>query len=151
MATATVGELLDRGRECETRIMEYYEAIRNRSLDNDVRLLTYSLVRHRRQQAKALAGMPVDRLRPLSEVEPRFDGPGDPTEGFRVPAFAPETVRGEELIGAAVNYDGAWVALYRSILAQPIEDDVRAILESLLRMEERDIALLKKILSLHYF
>lgn len=151
MATATVGELLDRGRECETRIMEYYEAIRNRSSDNDVRLLTYSLVRHRRQQAKALAGLAADILRPLSKMELEFVGSGDPAEGFRVPAFAPETIKGKELVGAAVDYDGAWVALYRSILARPVEDDARAVLESFLRMEERDIALLKKILSMHYF
>lgn len=151
MAVLTVGEFLDRGRDLEARIDAYYAEIRDRSTDNDVRLVTYYLARRRRHQEKAMEGLDPDRLQQVREVELTFDAPLDLAARVRLPDLAPETVKGDELIQAAVSYGSEWASLYRSILARPLNDDVRAVLEALIQVEERDIVMLKKMLAMHYF
>jgi hypothetical protein len=151
MAIVTVGELLDRGRDFETRLEAYYAEIRDRSTDNGVRLVTYYLARHRRHQAMALGGMAAEVLARVRNVELKFDAAFDPTKELRLPEIAPEAIKGDELIECAARHDGQLVSLYRFILGQPLNDDVRAVLEALIRVEERDMVMLKKMLAMHYF
>lgn len=151
MAIVTVGELLDRGKDFEARLEKYYAEIRDRSSDNGVRLVTYYLARHRRHQEIAMADLPPETLQHVRKVELKFDVPFDPAEEFRIPHFKPEEIKGDELIELAVNYDRDLISLYRSILAQPVNDAVRSVLEALIRVEERDLVMLKKMLAMHYF
>ena len=151
MAIVMLGKLLDRGQDAEIHLEANYSKIRDRSADNGVRLLTYYLARHRHHQQKALDRLDPDMRRRLRKVKLKFNAPFDPTAELRPPDFAPESVNGIMLIEAAVSHDSKLVALYRSILAQPIGDDVREALESLIRVEERDIVILNKMLAMHYF
>lgn len=151
MAIVTLGELLDRGQDFETRLEAHYAEIRDRSTDNGVRLLTYYLARHRHHQEIALDGLDPAALHRLRSVELKFDVAFDPSAESAAPAGTPETVKGDALIEAAVRHDGKLVSLYRSILAQPLNDETRAVLEALIRVEERDIVMLKKMLAMHYF
>ena len=113
--------------------------------------MTYYLARHRRHQERALVGLAPDMLQHVRKVELKFDVPFDPATDIRLPDFAPEAVKGDELIGAAVSYESQLASLYRSILAQPLNEEVRTVLEALIRVEERDIVMLKKMLAMHYF
>lgn len=151
MTIMTVGELLDRGWDFETRFIAYYTEIREHSANNDVRLLTYYLARHRRHQEEALAGLTSDMRRHLRKVELTFDVPFDIDADFALPACAPEAVTGDELIEIAIRHDRELVSFYRTILLQPLSDDVRGFLEALVRLEERDIMMLKKMLAMNYF
>ena len=60
-------------------------------------------------------------------------------------------VTGQELLDAAVRYDAVLVDLLRSILNQPLSQDAIALLESLIRVQERDIVMLKKTMATHLF
>ncbi len=151
MAIVTVGEVLDRGREYEERLAAMYAKVRDLSPDNGVRLLTYYLARQRRHQEMALAGIDRQTLRQVRSVELKFDVPFDPDAEFNLPDIVPETVRGDELIKIAVRHDDTLVGLYRAILEQPVKADARAVLEALIRVEERDLVMLKKMLAMHYF
>jgi hypothetical protein len=151
MAIVTIGEILDRGRDFETRLEAYYAEIRDCSTDNGVRLLTYYLARHRRHQEQALAGLDTETLRHVRAVELKFGAPFDAFANLRIPDLAPAKVTGDGLIETAIRYDGELVALYRTILGQPLSDEARAVLEALIRVEERDIVMLKKMLAMHYF
>ena len=151
MAIVALGKILDRCQDAEIQLEANYSDIRDRTVDNGVRMLTYYLARHRHYQKKVLGGLDPDMLRRLRKVKLKFDVPFDPTAELRLPDFAPESVNGIMLIEAAVSHDGKLVALYRSILAQPLDDDVRAVLEALIRVEERDIVMLKKMLAMRYF
>lgn len=151
MAIVTIGEILDRGRDFETRLEAYYAELRDGSTDNGVRLLTYYLARHRRHQDQALAGLDADTLRHVRAVELKFGPPSDASANLRLPALDLAKGTGEGLIEAAIRYDGELVALYRTILGQALGDEARAVLEALIRVEERDIVMLKKMLAMHYF
>ncbi len=144
MSIATMGDLLDRAREFEIRLEAYYSDIRDRSRDNGVRLLTYYLIRHRRHQDQALANYGKHQIRRLRRIRLKHEVAFDPEKLFNLLDTHPERVSGEELLRAAADYDQALVNLYLSIAEQPITDEVRTLLESLIRIEERDIAMIKK-------
>ena len=151
MTIITVGELLDRVQDFEARLDAYYAKIRDCSKDNSVRLLTYYLSRHRRHQAIALEGLSSKILKKIRKIELQFEVPFDTTAERRLPKFKSETVRSDRLIETAIRHDGTRVSLYRSILAQPLPDDACAVLDALVRLEERDMVMLKKMLAMRYF
>jgi len=63
----------------------------------------------------------------------------------------PREVKGQALLEAAVGYDTELVSLYKQILRQPLSTEATALVESLIRLEERDIVMLKKMIATHYF
>lgn len=151
MSIASMGELLDRGKSFETRLERYYAEIRDRSTDNGVRLLTYYLARHRRHQEQALAGQDEAAILRVRTVGLKFDVPFDPAKNFHLLETPPETVTGDQLLAAAIAYDSELVSLYKSILEQPVGDEAASVVAALIRVEERDIVMLKKMLAMHYF
>jgi hypothetical protein len=151
VAGLTFGYLLDRGREGEALLEQCYGDIRDRSQNNGVRLLTYYLARHRRHQDQALAGCDKNEVKRLRRVKIGAEVVFDPKKHLQVLATRPENVTGAELLRAAVGYDQALLCLYRSVLAQPVSDGVSAVLQSLIRIEERDVAMMKKMIAMHYF
>ncbi len=151
MGILTIGEILDSARNFESRLEALYAKIRDNSTDNGVRLLTYYLARHRRHLDETLAGLDAETLRHVQAVEIKFSAPFDALADLRIPGLDPAKVTGDELMEAAIRYDSELVALYRTILSQPLGAEARAVLEALIRMEERDIVMLKKMLAMHYF
>ena len=130
MGIATLGDLLDRASEFEARLEKYYGAVRDHTTDNGVRLLTYYLARHRRHQEQGLQA--VVRLGRLMITNSSAE------------------VSGQHLLETAVNYDTRLIALYREILKQPLTAEARAMIEALIRIEERDVIMLKKMIAMEY-
>ncbi len=151
MAIVTLGELLDRARSFELRLESFYAEVRDRTPDNGVRLLTYYLSKHRRHQDLVFANFDAGRIASLRKAEFKHAIGFDPEERFRVPVISPDTVTGEMLLQAAGEYDQALINLYRTLLDQPLIDEIKDVLESLLRIEERDLVMLKKMQAMHYF
>jgi hypothetical protein len=151
MAITSIEELLDRARQFEERLEKYYAAIRDGSRDNGVRLLTYYLSRHRRHLQQALESFTPEQLARVGKIKLKYDIVFYPEKEFTLIKTAPEEVRGQELLEAAVNYDLELVNLYKSILRQPIGPEGTQAVECLIRVVERDIVMLKKILATHYF
>ncbi|MCK5094825.1 MAG: hypothetical protein KAR18_08875, partial [Spirochaetes bacterium] len=60
-------------------------------------------------------------------------------------------VRGRELLEAAAGYDAELVNLYKQILQQPLGPEAQVLIESLIRVEERDIVMIKKMIAMNYF
>lgn len=151
MATVTVGDLLDSGKAFDERVEACYAAIRDRSADNGTRLLTYYLARNRRRQDATLSRLPPPELEQLRRIAPQTPVVFEPERAFHVLSMAPEAVTGPALLEAAVNYDQALVRLYRAILHHPVSNEAREVLEALVRFEERDMAVLRKMQEMHYF
>ena len=74
-----------------------------------------------------------------------------PEKEFKLIKTPPQEVGGEELLDAAVGYDLELISLYKSILKQPLHEEAAALMESLVKMEEKDIVMLKKMIATHYF
>jgi len=146
-----MADLLDRAREFEDRLEGYYATLRDQSQDNGVRLLTYYLSRHRRHLQEALGDIDAADLARIRAIKLKHDVEFHPERDFRIIAVPVEEVKGKDVLEAAVDYDGALVGLYQTILNQPIYEEAAELLRSLIRIEERDIVMLKKMIAMNYF
>ncbi len=151
MAYESIGDLLDRASEFEERLAGYYAAIRDESKDNGARLLTYYLSRHRRHLQQALEDVNPGKKENIRRVKLKYDIDFYPEKVFHVMETPPCEVKGRELLEAAVGYDEELVRLYRQILEQPLSFEAAVFIETLIRMEEKDIVMLKKMIAMDYF
>jgi len=148
MAIVTVGDILDRGRDFEARLETRYAEICDHAADGGVRLVAGYLARCRRRQEKSLSELEPGMLHRVRRVELKFDIPFNPDAN---PASVPEPPGGDALIEAAIRHDADVSGLYRAVLQQPLNEEARSVLEALVRVEERDMVMLKKMLAMHYF
>ena len=151
MAIVTVKELLDRASDFEKRLEQCYADIRDNSTDNGVRLLTYYLARHRRHLDQALSQLPAEAIRHVQKVEVKYDIDFHPEQDFHVIDTPATEIAAKELLECAVGYDEQLVQLYESLLGQPIGEEATEFVGALIRLEEKDLVMLKKMLAMNYF
>ena len=151
MAIVTIEDLLNRARRFEERLTQYYATIRDECQDNGVRLLTYYLARHRKHIDEGLAGFDAKQIARIGKIQLKYDIDFDPGRALAVMQTRPCDVTGQQLLDAAVEYDSILIELYKNILMQPISAEAQALVESLIRVEERDIVMLKKTMATHLF
>lgn len=151
MTILSIGELLKRAGEFENRVEQYYAAIRDRTEDSGVRLLTYYLCRHRRHIMQALDDFDHDEAEKVCEELLMYAVEFHPEKRFRVLDIEPGDIRGRELIECAIRYNEDLIRLYENIVGQPISSEAKLLLESLICIEQKDVVMLKKMLAMHYF
>jgi hypothetical protein len=151
MAFESIGDILDRAAEFESKLERYYAAIRDESQDNGVRLLTYYFSRHRNHLADALKGFDSGKIQRIRKVKLKYNVDFDPEKAFHLLKTSPKEVRGMELLETAVEYDEELVALYKKLRDQPIGPEAIVLVESLIRVEEKDIVMIKKMIAMNYF
>ena len=151
MAIVTIDELLERASQFEERLEDGYARIRDACQDDGVRLLTYYLVRHCRHLDKAVSSFDPEQVKKIGKIRLKHDVEFDPSAVFAVMDKPATEITGQELLDAAVSHDSSLIELYRGILKQPLTSDAVALLEALIRVEERDIVMLKKTMATHLF
>jgi len=151
MAVASIGDILKKAVDFEKTLEMYYIEIRDNTLNNGVKLLTYYLSRHRRHLTEALNNIENDDLDKIKKVELKYDV-GFYFEKEFHPMKSPVTeVGGDELLEAAVGYDQKLIELYEKIQNQPIPEETRNFIGSLINIEKKDIIMLKKTMATHYY
>ena len=151
MAIASVGDLLDKAAKSEIAIEDYYARLRDETKDEGVRLLTYNFSRHRRHLEDALSSCQPARLKRIRSVLLKHAVEFSPESEHGVLGKPAGDVNGKQLLEAAIQYDEGLAGFYRRILEQPLTGEARELFESLIRVEERDIVMLKKMLAMDYF
>ncbi len=146
-----IADLLDRAQEFEDKLERYFAALRDQSQDNGVRLLTYYLSRHRRHLQEALDNVSAAGVTRVRGIKLKHDVEFHPEKDFHIMEKPPDQVKGKDVLEAAVAYDEQLVNLYKSILYQPLPKEATELLESVIRIEERDIVMLKKMIAMNYF
>ena len=151
MAIITFEELFVRAAAFEERLERYYAQIRDTSEDNGVRLLTYYLCKHRRHLQSALDEFEDDVVARIKQIRLKYDIDFRPERDFHIIETPAEEVKAAELLEAAIDYDEELVKLYKGILSQPVNEEARSLIEALIRVEEKDIVMLKKTKAMNYF
>jgi len=151
MAFVNIGDVLERACEFEERLEKYYAAIRDESQDNGVRLLTYYLSRHRRHLQQAIDEMEPNLVEHINKVRLKYDIDFTPEKAFHVMEISPTKVKGNELLEAAVGYDQDLIHLYKQVLEHPLSTEAKVFIETLIRTEEKDIVMIKKMIAMDYF
>jgi len=151
MAYENIGGLLDRARDFEEKLVRYYAELRDESYDNGVRLLTYYLSRHRRHLQNALDDLNQSNIANIRKVKIKYDIDFNPENAFHVLGVPSSTLKGKDLLEAAIRYDEALVKLYKTMLENPLSTEASTFIETLIRVEEREIVMLKKMVAMDYF
>jgi len=151
MTSVTIAELLARASDFEARLERCYAEIRDATRDNGVKLLTYYLSRHRRHLAQALEGLDALKIGRINRVRLKFDVDLDSSLASSLLGHPAETITSAELLAAAVDVDSTLIDLYTGILAQPVGPDAAPLFESLVKIEERDVVMLRKMIAMNYF
>ncbi len=151
MAIVSVGDVLDRALKFEERLKQRYGAIRDESENDGVRLLTYYLSRHRHHLQQALKDLKPDEIDRIRGIKLKYDIEVRLEEGLQIMEGAVSDLTGAGLLDAAAGHDEELISLYKSILKQPLSAEGVALFESLVRVEERDIVMIKKMTAMNYF
>ena len=151
MAYESIGDLLNRASDFEERLVKYYAALRDESNDNGVRLLTYYLSRHRRHLQNALDDLSPTNIENIRKVKIKYDVDFYPENAFHVLDVPPSKLKGKDILEAAIGYDEELVKLYKTMLENPLSTEASVFIETLIRVEEREIVMLKKMIAMDYF
>lgn len=151
MAITSIGEMVERARKFEEKLGEYYAQIRDESQDNGVRLLCYYLSRHRKHLDQVIEKFDPAEIRKIFNVRLKFDVDFDPEKNFKLIETPVNELRGNDLLKAAVDYDKELIKLYNRIYDQDIGEEARQFIEGLIKLEEKDVVMLKKMIAMNYF
>jgi len=150
MVVTRVQEVVEHAERFERMLADYYAGLAHRSSREGVRLLTDYMSRHRVRLQEALSKLPTGSAERVFSAPLPCDPPVADCRCFRdldLPADASAC----DVLDAAIRLDECLILLYREVLQQPVDHEVRELFESLLRHEQRDEVELKKIKAMDYF
>ncbi|MHC4563317.1 MAG: ferritin family protein [Planctomycetota bacterium] len=150
MAVVTIDDVVTRAERFEQMLSDYYGTLAEQTTREGVRLLTDYMSRHRTRIAEALERLPEERVRHICSLPLRYEPHAADCTCFDRIHLPPEPTAAD-VLDAAVTLDQCLVLLYRQVLQQDVDDEVRELFESLLRAEEKDEIRLKKIKAMDYF
>lgn len=151
MSIVTIEEIFQRVEKFENSLEAYYARIRDESEDNGVRLLTFYLARHRQHLQKVLADLETGDVELIKKVKLKYDVGFPPGKDVTLMEVEPGDMKAKQLLEASAEYDQALIDLYKSILSQPLGAKATVLFESLVKVEERDIVMIKKMIAMNYF
>lgn len=150
MAVTNVACVLRRAGDFEHQLMNYYLDLAEQSTREGVRLLTDYMGRHRRRLSEALERFSAEEYRRISALPLRYEPVSSECDHFEARVLPPDATA-TEVLDLAIEFDECLISLYRQVAQQDVEPEVKELFESLVRMEERDEVMLKKIKATHYF
>ena len=150
MAVITVADVLKTVEDFESRLVEYYADISKSTTSEGVHLLADYMGRHRRRLSAALERVPEAKRERISGCHLRYE-PVRPScscfEDRKLSSDSPASA----ILDLAVDVDECLIGLYRQVLQQDLDPEVRELFEALLHCEEWDEVELKKIKAMDYF
>jgi hypothetical protein len=153
MPAVTIAEVLHRAENFERMLSDFYCNLSHSTTHEGARLLTDYMSRHRRRIHYALVKLPITDaadIRRICHAPLRFEPHGVDAHCLEE-AHLPADATAGEVLDAAIRFDECLVSFYKQVLQQPIDEHVRTLFASLLRMEEDDEIELKKIKAMDYF
>ncbi len=150
MGFVTVDDVLRTAEGFEKKLAEYYRALCDNSTREGVRLLAGYMGRHCRRLSAALGRLDPDEREHICACPIRYE-----PVALDVPCFEERELRPDatahEVLDIAIEFDECLAELYRQVLRQDLEQEVKDLFDSLVRSEERDEVVLKKIKATDYF
>jgi rubrerythrin len=150
MAVITVEDVLRTAEDFESALVDYYADLSERTTKQGVKLLVDYIGRHRRRLSEALDRLPEGASERIRSRPIRYE-PVPPDRSCFEDNVLPPDASASEVLDIAVEVDECLMALYRQVLRQDLDPEVRELFEGLVKCEERDTIDLKKIKAMDYF
>ena len=150
MAIITIEDVLKHAEWFEQMLADFYSDISTHSHREGVRLLTDYMSRHRIRIIETLEKLSPEQVHRICSVPLRYEPHAADCSCFdRIKL--PDDPSAEAVLDAAVILDECLVSLYRQVLQQPVEEEIRELFENLVLGEQQDEIELKKIKAMDYF
>ena len=150
MAVITIEDVLKHAKRFEQMLSDFYADLSRHSCREGVRLLTDYMSRHRKRISESLEKLSPQQVRRVCSAPLRYEPKAADCRCFdRIEL--PDNTSSAAVLDAAVMFDESLVSLYRQVLQQPVDEEIRELFESLVRAEQRDEIELKKIKAMDYF
>ena len=150
MAIVTINQVLACAEDFEHKLAEFYAKISHETTREGVRLLSDYMSRHRERTREALSKLPADKVFRICRTSLRYQPQGADYHCFLGVELAPDATAAE-MLDTAITFDECLVRLYRQVLHQQVDQEVKDLFESLIRWELDDEIELKKIKAMDYF
>lgn len=150
MAIITVADVLKHAEAFEQMLAEYYSNLSEHTVREGVRLLTDYMSRHQVRIAAALNKLSPQQILHLGNTPLRYEPQAADCRCFDGMELPPDATAAQ-VLDVAVTFDECLVNLYRQVVQQPVDEEIREIFESLIRAEQNDEIRLKKIKAMDYF
>ncbi len=151
MAYSSIEELIKSVSDFEEKLTDRYADLRDKTENNGVKLLTFYLSRHRKHLKKAMGDVDKDTLKRIKKIKIKYDIELDSKEKSYITDTDPKDIDSKGLMEAAVEYDLQIIDLYKKIIAQSISDEAKSFFEICIRIEEKDVVMIKKMIATNYF
>ena len=151
MANLTVGDMLDRAQAFEHRLQDFYATVRDASSSDGVRLLTHYLSRYRDHLPNALAALSPSTRHRIRCATIKYDDTAFRPERTFAELEVPANVDSRGVLDIAIELVTELISFYNWINRQPIGSEVKALIQSLLKIEETHVVELKKTRAMDYF
>ncbi len=147
----TIGDMLARAEDFETRLENFYADLRDRATSDGVRLLTYYLARHRKHLPDALANFDPSEIRRWKQIPLKYnDTEFEPRRLFQGRNL-PNDVSARELLDHAIELVEHLTHFYRWLTIHPLGVSANQLFGMLLRIEVSHLVELKKMKAMDYF
>jgi len=150
MGVVTVADVLRHAEDFERKLAEFYKRLSERATRDGVRILADYMSRHRLRIAGALDKLSPAQVRRICCTPLRYEPHGADIRNIASAELVPDA-KAAEVLDAAIEFDEELIRLYRQVANQPVDQEVKAIFESLIRLEERSEIELKKMKAMDYF
>src|SRR3989339_384715 len=144
MAIVTIAQVLACAEEFERMLSEFYTKISRQTTREGVRLLSDYMGRHRQRTQNALEKLDAEAIQRIYKVPLRYEPHAADCRCFEG-VYLPPDAGASQILDAAVRFDECLVRLYRQVLGQDVDNEVKELFESLIRWEQDDEIELKKI------
>ena len=150
MAIVTIAQVLACAEDFERMLAEFYANLSHQSNKEGVRLLTDYMSRHRQRTHSALGELPLKSLNRIYKTPLRYEPHAADCHCFEGVELVPNAAAAE-VLDVAIKFDECLVRLYRQVVCQNVDKEVKELFESLIQWEEHDEIELKKIKAMDYF
>ncbi len=150
MAVITIEDVLKHAERFERMLADFYADLSKHSCREGVCLLTDYMSRHRTRIVEALDKLSPEQVRQVCSAPLRYEPQAADCRCFDGIDLLDDP-SASAVLDAAVIFDECLVRLYRQVLQQPVDEEIRELFESLVRTEQRDEIELKKIKAMDYF
>ena len=151
MAYSSIEELINSVSAFEEKLTDYYASMRDQTENNGVKLLTYYLGRHRNHLNKAMEDLDKEAVKQIKKIKIKYDIEFKMGKDFPLLKKPPKEIDSKELLESAVEYDLQIIDLYKKIIQQSLSGEAKLFFENCIKIEEKDIVMLKKMIAMNYF
>lgn len=139
-----IKEILDYTRKVDEAISKVYEKFADTSKNDLAKQLSEYLGRHYKRISESMANMSDEEHKTLLEKHvPYGPQPADFQRLEKLDLDPEATV--DDLLDAAIDVDRKLVELFKTVLENPVDTEVREFFESLIKYEEGDEEKLRQI------